>query len=72
MEIFNVFMYGDINWYKGKVTEKYKERIGSNVYGAVDIDIEVTNQLGEHVAAGDATVYLPFAGQEVALPIPKK
>jgi hypothetical protein len=72
MEISNVLMYGDINWYKGTVTEKYKEKIGNNVYGAVDIDIEVTNQLGEQVATGDATVYLAFPGQEVILPIPQK
>jgi acyl dehydratase len=72
MEISNVLMYGDINWYKGTVTEKYKEKIGNNVYGAVDIDIEVTNQLGEQVATGDATVYLSSPGQEVILPIPQK
>jgi hypothetical protein len=72
MEIDKVFMYGDVNWYQGAVIDKYKETIGGNVYGAVDITINVTNQLGENIGAGNATVYLPFPGHGVKLPIPEK
>ncbi len=69
MNINNVFMYGDINWYKGEVVDKYKEKIGGNTYGAVDISIDVTNELGEKVANGEATIYLPSPGHEVIIPV---
>ncbi len=69
IDINNVFMYGDVNWYKGEVTDKYREKIGDNTYGAVDVKIDVVNQIDEKVAAGEATVYLPFPGHGVALPI---
>ncbi len=69
MEIYNVFMYGDINWYRGEVIDKYREKIGDNTYGAVEVKIDVGNQLGEKVGAGDATVYLPFPGRDVVFPI---
>jgi hypothetical protein len=70
MEINKVFMYGDVNWYKGSVIDKYKETIGENVYGAVDITITITNQLDENIGVGNATIYLPFPGHGVKLPIP--
>jgi hypothetical protein len=70
MEIYKVFMYGDINWYLGTVNDKYKEAIDGTVYGAVDINLSITNQLKENIGSGNATVYLPFPGHEVKLPIP--
>jgi hypothetical protein len=65
-----VFIYGDVNFYQGEVVDKYQETIGKNVYGAVDITIKITNQLNENIGSGNATVYLPFPGHGVKLPIP--
>ena len=70
-EILQPFFYQDVNWYKGEVTDKYKEKIGDVTYKAVDIKIEVNNQLGEKTAAGGATIYLPSRGRPVKLPIPQ-
>jgi len=64
------FFYQDVNWYKGEVVDKYKEKLGDNTYKAVDVKIEVTNELGERTATGNATVYLSSKGQEVKLPVP--
>jgi acyl dehydratase len=71
MEVLKPFFYQDTNWYRGEVVEKYKEKIGDTTYKAVNVKIEVTNQLGEKSASGDATIYLPSRGQEVKLPIPR-
>ena len=72
MDIHNVFMYGDINVYGGEVSDKYKEKVAGNTYGAVEAKIDVMNELGEKVGAGDATIYLPFPGCDVLLPISSK
>ncbi len=72
MEVKRPFIYGDVNWYMGTVKDKYKEKRGGILYGAVEIGIEVVNQLREMTASGTATVYLPSPGHEVALPIPRE
>lgn len=66
-----VFMYGDTLWYKGRVVDKYKERLGGRMYRAVDVEIEATNQLKETIATGRATAYLVDPGFSVDLPIPQ-
>jgi acyl dehydratase len=63
-------LYGDALWMKGTVVEKYKEKLGGRLYGAVGVKLEAINQLGQNVAPGTATVYLPSPGREVELPIP--
>lgn len=70
MDIHDVFMYGDFNLYRGEVVDKYKEEIGGNLYRAVDVKIDVSNQLRKTVCNGDATLYLPSPGHEIVLPIP--
>lgn len=62
--------YGDTTWFNGEVTKKYIDRVGDVEYGAVDIKIVGTNQIGEVSAPGTATVYLPSRGKPVVLPIP--
>jgi hypothetical protein len=64
------FLYGDTLWIKGKVVDKYKEKIDHTMYRAVDVNIQETNQLGDTLATGTATVYLPDRGHDVKLPIP--
>ena len=71
IEILKPFLYMDANWYSGKIVDKYKERLGAVMYKAVDIRVDVTNQLGEKTASGNATVYLSSKGCEVKLPIPQ-
>ena len=51
--------YGDTTWYYAEVVKKYRDQVGDVDYGAVDIKITGTNQLGEVGAPGKATVYLP-------------
>jgi hypothetical protein len=70
MEIHDAFMYGDFNVYKGEVVEKYKEEIKGKVYKAVNVKIDVSNQLGQEVGNGEAILYLPSPGHEITLPIP--
>ena len=48
----------------------FGEKLGDDMYKAVDIKLDVNNQLGEKTAAGNATIYLPSKGQEVKLPVP--
>ena len=62
--------YGDTTWFNGEVTKKYIDKVGDIEYGAVDIKIVGTNQIGEVSAPGTATVYLPSRGKPVVLPIP--
>ncbi len=69
VELYKPFIYGDFNWYGGQVVDKYKERLNGETYNAVDIKLEITNQLGEKTGAGEATIYLPALGREVKLPI---
>jgi hypothetical protein len=71
LNIPNSFLYGDTLWIKGTVVDKYKEKIHNTMYHAVDVDIRETNQLGEVLGTGTATVYLPDRGHEVKLPIPR-
>lgn len=71
VNVLEPYIYGDALWVKGKVVDKYKEKIGSSMYGAVDIKIETFNQLGQNVASGTATVYLPSINRVVELPIPQ-
>ena len=71
VDVLEPYIYGDALWIKGKVVEKYKEKLGGVLYGAVDVKIEAVNQLGQNVAPGTATVYLPSAKSFVELPIPQ-
>ena len=70
IELPNHFLYGDTMWLGGKVSDKYKERIGSESYFAVEVRINGVNQLGESVAVGRAVAYLQSPGHPVSLPIP--
>ena len=63
------FIYGDTLWLRGKVVDKYKEKIGDAMYRAVDVKIEGVNQLGETILSGTGTAYLPSPGNPVVLPI---
>ena len=69
VDVLEPYLYGDALWIKGKVVEKYKEKIGGVLYLAVDIKIESINQEGQNVAPGTATLYLPSITQPVELPI---
>ncbi|MFH0748912.1 MAG: MaoC family dehydratase N-terminal domain-containing protein [Candidatus Bathyarchaeota archaeon] len=63
--------YGDTQWYKGEVVNKYKDKAGGIEYGAVDIVVTVENQVGENTLPSKATIYLPSRELgEVKLPIP--
>jgi acyl dehydratase len=64
------YQYGDSIWLTAEVVDKYKERVGTEMYHAVDIRLQGANQLAETVVRGSATVYLPNPGQPVMLPIP--
>lgn len=72
MDVLEPYIYGDALWIKGKVVDKYKEKLNGVLYGAVDIKIETVNQLGQNVAPGTATVYLPIPPQynPPKLPLP--
>jgi hypothetical protein len=69
VNVLEPFIYGDTMWISGKVVDKYKEKLGGALYGAVDIEMEAVNQLGQKIQPGTATVYLPFPGYPVKLPI---
>lgn len=71
VDVLEPYIYGDALWIKGRVVDKYKEKLGGTLYGAVDVKIEAVNQLGQNVAPGTATVYLPSISRPVELPIPK-
>jgi hypothetical protein len=62
--------YGDTTWFNAEVVRTYKDKVGDEEYGAVDIRILGTNQVGETSAPGTATVYLPSRGKPVKLPVP--
>lgn len=64
------YIYGDALWIRGEVVDKYKEKLGGTMYSAVDIKIEAVNQLGQNIAPGTATIYLPCVNSIVELPIP--
>jgi acyl dehydratase len=66
----NLLLYQDTLWINGQVVDKYKEKIGGVVYRAVEVQVQGINQLGETIASGAATVYLPDRGHSVELPIP--
>jgi len=70
VDLLRPFIYMDTNFYAGEVVDKYIERLQGETYKAVDIKIDVTNQLGETTGTGEATIYLPSWGQEVKLPLP--
>ncbi len=60
------FFYGDTLWMTGEVTKKRKRKDGA----AVDIEIKMTNELGDLITVGSATVLLPSrTGGPVRLPI---
>ncbi len=70
VELPNHFLYGDTMWLRGRVSDKYKERVLGRTYHAVEVRISGVNQLGQSVATGSAVAYLPSPGHPVALPIP--
>ncbi|MCJ7632370.1 hypothetical protein MUP77_08255, partial [Candidatus Bathyarchaeota archaeon] len=71
VDVLEPYIYGDTLWISGKVVEKYKEKLGGILYGAVEIKLEAVNQLGQKLQPAIATVYLPSRGYEVKLPIPQ-
>ena len=71
VDVSEPYIYGDSLWVRGEVVEKYKEKLGGKLYGAVDVKIETVNQMGQNVAPGTATVYLPSINRVVELPIPQ-
>ncbi|MCJ7634062.1 hypothetical protein MUP77_16955, partial [Candidatus Bathyarchaeota archaeon] len=70
LQLRKPMFYGDTVWYYAEVVKKYKDKVGDVDYGAVDIKINGTNQLGEVCAPATATVYLPSPGKPITLPIP--
>ncbi|MBA7667385.1 hypothetical protein ES703_75473 [subsurface metagenome] len=65
-EITGPFFYSDTLWMTGEVVKKEKTAEGT----AVDIEIKMTNQLGELITLGSATVLLPSRSEgPVRLPI---
>ena len=64
------YHYSDTLWLTAEVADKYKERVGEEMYHAVDLRLQGTNQLGQTILRGTATVYLPNPGHPVTLPIP--
>ena len=46
IELPNHFLYGDTMWLRGTVSDKYKERIGSETYFAVEIRIKRRKPVG--------------------------
>lgn len=70
VELTGYWLYGDSMWLTAEVVDKYKERVGGEMYHAVDVRVQGANQLGETLARGSATVYLPNPGHPVTLPIP--
>lgn len=71
VDVLEPYIYGDALWVRGEVVDKYKEKIGGSMYGAVDVKLEAVNQLNQNVAPGTATVYLPFTNSDIELPIPQ-
>ena len=63
------FMYGDVMRLGGTVSDSYTQRLGGQVYHAVEVTLSGVNQLGETVLSGEAVVYLPDPGKPVVLPI---
>ncbi len=54
---YRAFVYvSDALWFKGKVTKKYVDQDNEH---CVDLELSVTNQRGENVMPGNATVALP-------------
>jgi len=71
MQVRKPNYYGDTQWYTGEVVKKYKDKVADIEYGALDVIISVTNQVGEDTLPGKATIYLPSRELgEVMLPIP--
>lgn len=62
--------WGDTQWFNAEVTKKYRDKVGEEDYGAVDIKITCTNEVGEVSAPGTATVYLPSIHEPIKLPVP--
>ena len=62
--------YGDTTFMDAEVVRTYRDKVGDEEYGAVDLRIMGMNQIGETSAPGTATVYLPSAGEPITLPIP--
>ena len=69
VDLPNPFMYGDVMRLGGRVADKFSQEIGGRQYNAVAIDIAGTNQIGETVLSGNATVFLPEPGHPVSLPV---
>jgi len=70
LDVLEPYIYGDALWINGKVVEKYKEKIGGKSYGVAEVKIDAINQLGQNVASGTSTIYLPFVNwPSVELPI---
>jgi hypothetical protein len=64
------WLYGDTMWLTGDVIDKYKEKVGKELYHAAVVRIIGYNQLKETILRGRAVVYLPNPGYPVELPIP--
>jgi acyl dehydratase len=62
--------WGDVTWLNAEVVRKYRDKVGDEEYGAVDIRITGTNQLGEVSTPGITTVYLPSHDTPVKIPVP--
>jgi len=63
--------YGDTQWFSINIIKKYKDKVGEIEYRAVDVIINVVNQVGENTLPTSATIYLPSRELgEVVLPIP--
>lgn len=55
VDIMERHIYGDALWVVGKVVKKYTDKGWDREFGAVDIQIEAMNQLGQNVCPDMAT-----------------
>jgi acyl dehydratase len=61
---YRSFVYlSDVLWFSGNVTRKYLDQDGEY---CVDLEMKVTNQRGENVAPGAATIALPSRVQSIS------
>ena len=69
LDMPNHFCYEDTMWLSGEVVKKYKEKVGTGEYHAVEVQLSGRNQLGQTLVDGTAVVYLPEKGFLVGLPV---
>ena len=65
----NHFCYQDTMWLTGEVVKKYRDKVGTEEYHAVEVQLSGHNQLGQKLVDGTAVIFLPDKGFLVGLPV---